>query len=149
MLFRFAAGDAEPVVKLQDAVSVLVQRVLKAGTDLQGRLAFWGKPLLSDEEAKDWRTRLEALKTFTESLSPFNTVGKLKNLRVSQEDIDAQKKNLEVLASVEALLDLIVEVGPTASYLSQAEIVLPADHPWVKQAQTAQTDIMAKLVLGL
>jgi hypothetical protein len=143
---KTAAGDAEPVVKLQDAVSVLVQRVLKAGTDLQGRLAFWGKPLLSDEEAKDWRTRLEALKAFTESLSPFNTVGKLKNLRVSQEDIDTQKKNLDVLASVEALLDLIVELGATASYLSQAEIVLPTNHPWVKQAQTAQTEVLAKLV---
>ena len=143
---KAAAGDPEPVVKLQDGVSVLVQRVLKAGTDLQGRLAFWGKPLLSDEEAKDWRMRLEALKGFTESLSPFNTVGKLKNLKVSQEDIDAQKMNLEVLASVEALLDLIVELGSTASYLSQAEIVLPTNHPWVKQAQVAQTDILSKLV---
>ena len=143
---KAAAGDPEPVVKLQDGVSVLVQRVLKAGTDLQGRLAFWGKPLLSDEEAKDWRTRLEELKGFTESLSPFNTVGKLKNLKVNQEDIDAQKMNLEVLASVEALLDLIVELGSTASYLSQAEIVLPTNHPWVKQAQVAQTDILTKLV---
>jgi hypothetical protein len=75
--------------------------VLKAGTDLQGKLTFWGKPLLTDDEIRDWRTRLEALKTFTESLTPYNTVGKLKNLRIGSDDIDAQKKNLEVLAAVE------------------------------------------------
>ena len=27
--------------------------------------AFWGQPLLRDDELRDWRTRLEALKTFT------------------------------------------------------------------------------------
>jgi Family of unknown function (DUF6079) len=143
---KAAAGDAEPVIKLQEAVSSLVQRILKAGTDLQGRLAFWGKPLLSDDEAKDWRSRLEALKGFTEALSPFNTVGKLKNLRVSQGDIDGQKKNLEVLTYVEALLELIAELGSTASYLSQGEIILPAEHPWITQAQAAQSDILSKLM---
>jgi hypothetical protein len=76
--------------------------VLKAGSDLQqGKLGFWGQNLLRDEEAKDWHARLEALKKFTESLTPYNTVGKLKNLRVTQDDIDGQKKNLEVLAAVE------------------------------------------------
>ena len=63
-------------------------------------------PLLTDDEIRDWRTRLEALKTFTEGLTPYNTVGKLKNLRIGSDDIDAQKKNLEVLAAVEKLLEL-------------------------------------------
>ena len=80
---------------------------LTAGTDLHGKLTFWGKPLLTDDEIRDWRTRLEALKTFTEGLTPYNTVGKLKNLRIGSDDIDAQKKNLEVLASVEKLLELV------------------------------------------
>ena len=61
---------------MQDAVSALVPRVLKAGADLQqGKLGFWGQNLLRDEEAKDWHARLDALKQFIESLSPYNTVG--------------------------------------------------------------------------
>lgn len=138
-------GSEEPVKQLLDAVTKLVGRVLIAGTDLQGRLSFWGKSLLTEDEIREWRKRLEALKTFTEGLSPYNTVGKLKNLRIGSDDIDAQKKNLEVLATVERLLELVVELGSTAAYLSQAELVLPGDHPWVKQAQAARTDILAKL----
>ena len=143
---KASQGDTEPVIKLQEKVSGLVPRVLKAGSDLQqGKLGFWGQNLLREEEAKDWHARLDSLKKFTESLAPYNTVGKLKNLRVTQEDLDGQKRNLEILAAVERLLELVVELGSTASYLSQAEMVLPAEHPWVKQAETARKALQEKL----
>jgi hypothetical protein len=138
-------GSEEPVKQLLEAVSKLVGRVLTAGTDLRSKLTFWGKPLLTDDEIRDWRTRLEALKTFTEGLTPYNTVGKLKNLRIGSDDIDAQKKNLNVLAAVEKLLELVAELGSTAAYLSQAEMVLFSDHAWVKQAQSARRVILDKL----
>ncbi|WP_395642131.1 DUF6079 family protein [Rudaea sp.] len=143
---KASQGDTEPVVALQEKVSALVPRVLKAGSDLQqGKLGFWGQNLLRDEEAKDWYARLDALKKFTESLSPYNTVGKLKNLRVTQEDIETQKKNLDVLTGVERLLELVGELGGTASYLSQAEMVLQPGHDWVKQAEAARKTLFDKL----
>ncbi len=143
---KASQGDTEPVVALQEKVSALVPRVLKAGSDLQqGKLGFWGQNLLRDEEAKDWYARLDALKKFTESLSPYNTVGKLKNLRVTQEDIETQKKNLDVLTGVERLLELVGELGGTASYLSQAEMVLQPGHDWVKQAEAARKVLFDKL----
>ncbi|HGN1363254.1 TPA: DUF6079 family protein, partial [Pseudomonas aeruginosa] len=143
---KASQGDTEPVVALQEKVSALVPRVLKAGSDLQqGKLGFWGQNLLRDEEAKDWNARLDALKKFTESLSPYNTVGKLKNLRVTQEDIETQKKNLDVLTGVERLLELVGELGGTASYLSQAEMVLQPGHDWVKQAEAARKALFDKL----
>lgn len=112
---RPVGATPEPVIKLQEKSSALVPRVLKAGSDLQqGKLGFWGQNLLREEEAKDWHARLDSLKKFTESLAPYNTVGKLKNLRVTQEDLDGQK-NLEILAAVERLLELVVELGSTAS----------------------------------
>lgn len=140
-------GSEEPVKQLLESVSKLVARVLTAGTDLQGKLTFWGKPLLTDDELRDWRVRLESLKTFTEGLTPYNTVGKLKNLRIGSDDIDAQKRNLDVLSAVEKLLELVGELGSTAAYLSQAEMVLTSDHPWVRQAQTTRKDILDKLAL--
>lgn len=143
---KASQGDTEPVIKLQEKVSALVPRVLKAGSDLQqGKLGFWGQNLLREEEAKDWYARLDSLKKFTESLAPYNTVGKLKNLRVTPDDLDSQKKNLEILAAVERLLELVADLGSTASYLSQAEMVLPTEHPWVKQAEAARKALQDKL----
>lgn len=138
-------GSEEPVKQLLDAVATVVTRTLAAGTDLQGKLSFWGKPLLTEDELQDWRQRLEQLKTFCESLNPYNTVGKLKNLRIGSDDIDAQKKNLDVLASVERLQDMVAELGATAGYLSSAELVLPSDHAWVKDAQATRSSILEKL----
>ncbi|MFJ1300293.1 DUF6079 family protein [Pseudomonadota bacterium AL_CKDN230030165-1A_HGKHYDSX7] len=143
---KASQGDTEPVIKLQEKVSALVPRVLKAGSDLQqGKLGFWGQNLLREEETKDWYARLDSLKKFTESLTPYNTVGKLKNLRVTPEDLDSQKKNLEILAAFERLLELVADLGSTASYLSQAEMVLPTEHPWVKQAEAARKALQDKL----
>jgi len=140
-------GSEEPVKQLLDAVGGLVHRVLTASTDMQGRLTFWSQQLLRDEEIRDWRIRLESLKTFSEGLSPYNTVGRLKNLRLGSDDIDTQKKNIDVLTVVEHLLELVGELGNAASYLAQAEMVLTTDHPWVKQAQAARKDILDKLAI--
>ncbi|MFB1485585.1 MULTISPECIES: DUF6079 family protein [unclassified Thiocapsa] len=138
-------GKEEPVKELQGAVAKWVGLVLTVGTDLQSRLSFWGQTLLRDDALKDALARLSALKTFLEGLSPYNSVGKLKNLRLTQDDIDAQRKNLETLSQVERLRDLVAELGTAAAYLSQAELVLDNGHAWVKQAQIARKEILDKL----
>jgi hypothetical protein len=138
-------GSDEPVKLIQEEVGKLTRRVLSTGTDMSGRLSFWGQPLLREEEIREWRTKLDALKAFSESLAPYNTVGKLKNLRIGADDITAQKQNLDVLQAVEGMLELVAELGTTASYLSQAEMVLSADHAWVRQAQETRKQVLDKL----
>ncbi|WP_210879912.1 DUF6079 family protein [Roseovarius autotrophicus] len=138
-------GSDEPVKRLQEEVSKITRRVLSATTDMQSRLSFWGQPLLREEEIADWRTKLDALKSFSESLAPYNTVGKLKNLRIGSDDIAAQKKNLDVLGAVERMLELVGELGSTASYLSLAETVLSPNHDWVKKAQDTRKQVLDKL----
>jgi len=140
-----AQGSSEPVEVLQDAVTDLVGRVLGASTDMANRLVFWGSPLLRDDELTDWRKRLESLKGFAETLAPYNSLGKLKNLRLTEEEVQAQKPNLEVLGQVEKLLEFASELGSTAAYLSQAELVLPTDHEWIKAAQKVRKEVLAKL----
>jgi len=138
-------GSEEPVKQLHEALDKLVRRVLMAGTDMQSRIILWGQALLREDEAKDTRQRLESLKAFTEALSPYNTIGKLKNLRIGLDDVAAQTQNLAALDSVENLLDLVTEWGAVAAYLSQAEMVLPSDHDWIKQAQTTRATMLAAL----
>ena len=77
-----------------------------------------------------------------ESLQPYNTVGKLKSLRVTQADVDTQQENLEILVEVERLRNLVADLGATAAYLSQAEMLLESGHPWIAQAQAARREIL-------
>ena len=143
---KASQGDNEPVIKLQEKVSALVPRVLQASADVQqGKLTFWGRALLREDEIKGWLAQLEALQQFTAALTPYNTIGKLKNLRVTLEQVEAQKPALDVLATVERLLTLVAALGSTAAYLSQAEMVLPPTHPWVKQAETVRKAVQARL----
>lgn len=142
-------GADEPVREMQDSVSALVRRVLIAGKDLNDGLSFWGLSLLREEEMNDWRSRLESLKGFLETLSPYNTFGKLKNLRITGDSIDNQKQNLGTLNAVKRLGALVQELGSVAGYLSQAELVLTSDHTWLKQAQAARKLITDQLMQDL
>lgn len=135
-------GKEEPVRQLLDATAQRVHRVLTAGTDLQSRLSFWDQPLLREDELRDRHQRLAEFKNFLEHLAPYNTVGKLKNLRVTADDIAAQTKNLAVLLNIERLRELLAELLPLTHYLAQAEMVLPSDHPWVQQARTARQSML-------
>jgi len=139
-------GDTEPVIRLQDKISTLVPRVLKAHAEVQqGKLGLWGQHLLREDEVQDWAARMDSLKKFVESLVPYNTGGKLKNLRITQEDLDAQKKSLDVVQTVERLSAVVAELGSAASYLSQAQMVLPTEDPWVVRAEACRKALQAKL----
>ena len=138
-------GSDEPVQRLQDAVSQLTRRVLNATTDMPGRLSFWGQPLLGNEEIADWRTKLDTLRSFSESLARYNTVGKLKNLHIGSDDIATQRNNQEVLLAAERMSALVADLGSTASYLSEAAMVLSPDNDWVTQAQATRQQVFHKL----
>ncbi len=138
-------GQEEPVRQLLDAVAALVSRVLLAGTDLKARLSFWGQVLLSDPAIQDRQQQLAGLKTFLEGLAPYNTLGKLRNLRVTLDDIATQARHLATLGQIEQWRERVAELGATAAWLSQAELVLPADHTWIARARTTRQDLNARL----
>lgn len=143
---KVSQGSDEPIALLQEKISALVQRLLKAGTDIQqGKLSFWGQGLVREEESQNWHARLDSLKKFSEDLSPYNTVGKLKNLRISEQDVETQKSNLSLLAHLEKLLNAVADLGPTAAYLSQAELTLPEHHAWREQAKTLRNRLFAAI----
>jgi nicotinic acid mononucleotide adenylyltransferase len=60
----------EAVAKIQQRVGELLGRAVAAQARL-AELIFWGRPILSEQEHKDWKDRLGSLKTFLESLQPI------------------------------------------------------------------------------
>ena len=139
-------GSDVPVTDLQSAVTTLVNELLTTQTQMSSGLALWGQTLLTEAEIKDSRTRLESLKAFVEALSPYNTVGKLKNLKITQADIDAQKANIASLDLIKSIQKLMADLGPLAGYLAQAEMALPENHEWVANARESRAKVVGNLV---
>ena len=143
-LIANAGKRDEAVAQLQSTVVSLVEKVVTAQGQLAD-LALWGRPLLSEQEQGEWRTALQNLQKFLESLQPFNSAGKLKNFPHPAEAITAQKQPLALVREVAELLSLVQHVGPLTAYLGTAEAVLPSDDAWVQSVDEQRRELLAKI----
>ncbi|MDZ4132971.1 MAG: DUF6079 family protein, partial [Dethiobacteria bacterium] len=138
-------GKEEPVQQLLKAISDSVEKLVVLQQSLQSGLFFWGRSLMTEEEALNLRTRLEEAKTFLESLQAYSTPGKLKNFRYDAQEVTSHREGLNTLDEIESLQELIADIGSTASFLSTAEAVLPAEHDWVGEMKKARDEVLAQL----
>ena len=124
------------------------RRTSRQGRRLSARipeLIFWGRPILSEQEQKDWKDRIGSLKAFLESLQPFNTVGKLKNFPHESAVVLGQKPAIELAREVDELGALLQQANRLTSYLGKAEALLDVSHPWQDAVRSARADLIAKI----
>ncbi|MEW6742181.1 MAG: DUF6079 family protein [Planctomycetota bacterium] len=138
-------GKDEPVQELQKAVNQRVEKVALAQQALPTGLYFWGQSLLSTGASEGLRAKLESAKGFLESLQPYSTPGKLKNFQYGRDEVLKHKLGLDALAEVESLQELVIELGPGASYLATAEAVLPPDHAWTQDMKKAREELVSQV----
>ncbi|WP_333885293.1 DUF6079 family protein, partial [Sphingobium yanoikuyae] len=106
-----AKGDDAAVRTLQDAIETTITGALKLGTGLETSMSFWGSTVVSPEQVQDGRSRIEAVRTFTESLSAYNTPAKLKNLRTSAADVTARADDFAAYRRIAAIVGQIDAVS--------------------------------------
>ena len=135
----------EPVQQLQKAISEMVEKLVLMQQNLQKGLLFWDRNLLAEEKAQKLRTWLDKTKIFLESLQAYTSPGKLKNFRYDTQEVIAYRDGLNSLAEIESLQELVVDLSSTASFLSTAEAVLPAEHEWVGKMKKARDEVLAQL----
>jgi hypothetical protein len=138
-------GSEEPVQQMLSAATNIVKRLVVVEQTLQGGLVFWGRALLSSDDIQTRRAQLIEAKTFLESLQAYTSQGKLKNFRFDVQDVAAQRKNIQALVEIESLLELLAELGTTASYLSTAEAIFPSDHEWVASMKIARDEVLTQI----
>jgi succinate dehydrogenase flavin-adding protein (antitoxin of CptAB toxin-antitoxin module) len=138
-------GKDEPVQNLQQAVAKIVKRIVMTQQTLREGLSFWGLDLLTGTDLPGQTGGLDEAKAFFESLQAYSSPGKLKNFRYSAPEVQAHEKALKFLDELDALREFIMDHGPTASWLSTAEAVLPADHDWVDRMKTTRQDVLDAL----
>ncbi|RJX22765.1 MAG: ATP-binding protein [Desulforudis sp.] len=135
----------EPVHELQKKVTSTVERLVLAQQSLQNGLFFWGRSLLADDETQKIKSKLDETKAFLETLQAYTTPGKLKNFRYSAREVQGHGNGLQALKKIEALKELVGDLGSMASYLSNAEAVLPTGHDMIDKMKEARDEVLAQI----
>jgi len=135
----------EPVQQLHKAISQTIEKLVVVHQNLQIGIPFWGRNLLSEGEMQNLGTRLDETKKFMESLQAYSSPGKLKNFRYDAQEVSSHRDGLKALSEVESLQELATDLGPTASYLSTAEAVLPSEHEWSGKMKSAREEALAQI----
>lgn len=139
-------NDEKPLQEMRQEADTITRRLVQAAQHIRSGLVFWGQEVAGRLAGS--APSLDAAKDFFDSLSVFNSLGKLKNFRHNPQEITAHADALSVMLEVEALNTLLQQLAPITSWLSTAEAVLPADHPWLEQVRAAQRDFFDSLHQG-
>ena len=142
-----AMGDDGAVRDLQTAVTKLVGTTLEIETGLAGKLTFWDAPVLPQEQIDDAREKSERVRKFAEGLVPYNTPGKLRNLKVTLTDVQSQADDITVIERLGRIISQVAALTPDAAYLAQAVSNLKDDDPWSASAKKLRGDVLG--VIGL
>jgi hypothetical protein len=131
----------EGVRRMQEESRKIAGLIAEALSQLRDGIGFWGFPLLEKKQIEKYEPELTQLKEFLDSLNPYNTPGKLGNFRYSVSDVKINENRIRILEEVQVLDKLSKDLMPLSSYLSQAELVLPDNNPWLKDLTEKKTEI--------
>jgi len=81
---------------------------------------------------------IRGYKQFLEELNKYTTVGKLRNLRYSQGQIQEFLDYSLIVKRAHQLLDAVNQLQPYTTYLVEAQANLPENHPWAQRAHQVQ-----------
>lgn len=143
---KITQGDEDSVKQLQKEASLLVEGLVQARQGLQNGVSFWGRQLVGDEEREQLSKKLDDTRAFLESLQAYNSPGKLKNFRYSQEEVEAQNQGLKAWMEFQSISSLIADLGIAASYLNTAEALLLPDDAWVLEMQKVKNKIITQVM---
>jgi Family of unknown function (DUF6079) len=139
-------GKDEPVQDLQQEVGEIIKRIVMAQQVSRDGLSLWGMDLLVGTDLAAQANGLNEAKNFFESLQAYSTPGKLKNFRYGAQDVKSHEKAVKALDDLDSLREFVLEHGPTASWLINAEANLPSDHDWVDRMKATRKDVLDSLM---
>lgn len=122
-----------------------LDRALRARERLRSGIDYWRFAVLTDEEARQWRERVDAYVKLLEALAPIKTPGHLRNFALSEGEVKRNLKGRATLQELERLQQTLDALRPNLEYTYQASHHLPADHPWHKAVSEARSEYQAML----
>jgi len=155
-------GEREAAVQsLQRLVGQEQERVAKLEERLTRGAQLWNEPVFTSVVLQmeggqvvgsqrptvslskvDLLPHVRQYKQFLQKLQPINTVGKLRNLSLNASDIHDALEAKDVAARSQSLLDLVDQLQPLTSYLSEGKANLPEGDAWSQRAAAVHAELM-------
>jgi len=147
---------------LQPTVGAELERTATIQGRVQQGLQLWNTSLFTDRftievqaglvvssdlpavtlSVTDLLPSLRGYKQFLEELSRFNTVGRLRNLRLTVNEVTEALDYRTVVKRAQQLLGLVGQIQPLTAYLAEAQANLLDDHPWSQRAVSAHRALL-------
>jgi hypothetical protein len=127
-------------IQLEASVNTELNLAVRLLENLREGPRYWREPLYTPAQLQDLRNELTEYKNFLTSLQALNTPGKLRNFSTGQGEVRQVMRTRKVVAEIKALYELIQAVQPQLDYIYQAEVNLPQDNPWQKDANQTRTE---------
>lgn len=138
-------SNDEPVRVMQDAISKLISRIVITMNHLRDGLIFWGVDLAIPLNLDKAQQSITKTKEFFESLTVFNSAAKLKNFNTPVADIETHRNSLDLVKTINAARDFIINLNPHLTWLSTAENLLPTEHPWQTEFGKAKENVLKQV----
>lgn len=155
----------EAVKQLQSKVNAQLEQTARLESRVQSGLSIWNTPLFTDRptfavekgtvvgsdetgvslKSSELLAGLRGYKKFLEELNKFNTVGKLRNLKLGPSEIKDGIGDHERVVKAAELVELVSQIQPLTAYLAEAKANLPAEHPWVERAEAQRKALLDDL----
>lgn len=138
-------GSDDPVKALQDAISKLISRIVITMNHLRDGFIFWGVDLVPPLKLENAQQSIAKTKEFMESLTAFNSAAKLKNFNTPVAEIETHRSSLDLVKTINAARDFIINLNPIVNWLSTAENLLPTEHPWQTELGKAKEIVLKQV----
>jgi hypothetical protein len=146
------------IIELQRLVNSELEQVVLLQSKLEQGARLWNIPVFTDRRTfvvdegtvvdsdapditlsvTDLLPGIRGYKLFMEELNKFTTVGKLRNLKYSQVQIQDNLDYRETVKRARIFLDAINQLQSHTTYLAEAQANLPNDHVWSVRALQVQ-----------
>jgi hypothetical protein len=162
----------QAVTALWEHVQKELRQVVECQTKVQGGLTLWNQPLFTDRFTYQVQSGqvisadlpsvtlsqtailpyLKKTKEFLEVLARYDKPGKLRNLALGTSETEQALADRQIALRTREVLELIGQLQPLTSYLSEAGAILPEEYPhaensWVKRSNAARDELLRDMRL--
>jgi len=138
-------GNAETVQHLQVGINQTLDKTIMTQQILRNGMFFWKTPIYEEAVEKSFIDRVAEFKEFLDSLGRFNTLGKLKNLTLSAEEIRSCQAHLDLVVDLRTMKDILDDLAGLINWLIQAVAYKNIQDPWVENVYALKQDALGAI----